>query len=289
VSLPDQVVDYLQKHGQVTDEAGMAATVLRQAVGFEGPSSQFSNLLLRLEQTGVVSRKVRGRRTYHIELLPNGLEARSAAKTRKPERRDAKRAESASARGVNGHVGLLVPSTPTREVAGGPLPATAAAPGRDDVARSRALAGPASGAGGSSVPLRPAVEPAELAAALRVAAEIVDGLAERLAESRLEATAASRRRIAQLDRRVGELERELARARAERDEAAGQLGELQARFEVAQRNLELLAERAPRASRSGRAGAGGDGRSSRDPRDGAAALDRLLRLEADTERRSRSY
>ncbi len=267
----------------------MAATLLRQAVGFDGPSSQFSNLLLRLEQTGVVSRRVRGRRTYHIALLPNGLEARSAARIRKPERKDA---ESEQAQGANGHAGALVgPATPTRENAGGPVAGASAGTGREGTTPARALTAPPSGAGGSSVPLRPPVEPAELAAALRVAADIVDGLAERLAESRMEATAASRRRITQLDRRVGELERELARARAERDEAAGQLGELQARFEVAQRNLELLADRAPRGSRPGRTPgmAGAPGGTGHDPRDGAAALDRLLRLEAGTERRSRSH
>ena len=88
----------------------------------------------------------------------------------------------------------------------------------------------------------------ELAAALLVRTAQVLASSQEPAES----VGWARRRIQQLEGRIGDLERELARTKAEAKVAADERDELQSRLEAASHNLNLLAEQR-QAKGSGRA------------------------------------
>ena len=52
----------------MADGAGMASTRLAEAVGYPGSSVAFAQLLSGMERDGLISREVRGKRTYRITL-----------------------------------------------------------------------------------------------------------------------------------------------------------------------------------------------------------------------------
>ena len=65
----DRVLSYLAD-GEISDPKGMASTVLAEAVGYPGSSAAFAQLLSGMERDGLITREVRGKRTYRIILAP---------------------------------------------------------------------------------------------------------------------------------------------------------------------------------------------------------------------------
>jgi DNA-binding response OmpR family regulator len=57
---------HLAQAGEVSDEAGMASSVLAREVGYPGSSIAFAQLLSGMERSGLIQREVRGKRTYRI-------------------------------------------------------------------------------------------------------------------------------------------------------------------------------------------------------------------------------
>jgi hypothetical protein len=64
--------------GEISDPAGMASTVLAEAVGYPGSSAAFAQLLSGMERAGLIEREIRGKRTYRIAASA-GAPAPSAA------------------------------------------------------------------------------------------------------------------------------------------------------------------------------------------------------------------
>jgi hypothetical protein len=63
---------------EVADGAGMASTRLAEAVGYPGSSVAFAQLLSGMQRDGLISREVRGKRTYRIALAGQPVARRSA-------------------------------------------------------------------------------------------------------------------------------------------------------------------------------------------------------------------
>lgn len=57
---------YLAQHGPVVDARGLATKVLKDAVGYEGSSVAFIQLVAAMERDGELEREIRGKRTYGI-------------------------------------------------------------------------------------------------------------------------------------------------------------------------------------------------------------------------------
>jgi hypothetical protein len=53
---------------EIVDATGMASTRLAEAVGYPGSSVAFAQLLSGMERDGLITREVRGKRTYRIAL-----------------------------------------------------------------------------------------------------------------------------------------------------------------------------------------------------------------------------
>jgi hypothetical protein len=70
VGTRDRIVSYLASITDITDPGGMASTKLAEAVGYPGSSVAFAQLLSGMERDGLISREVRGKRTYRIILAP---------------------------------------------------------------------------------------------------------------------------------------------------------------------------------------------------------------------------
>ena len=70
VGTRDRIVNYLASITDITDPGGMASTKLAEAVGYPGSSVAFAQLLSGMERDGLISREVRGKRTYRIILAP---------------------------------------------------------------------------------------------------------------------------------------------------------------------------------------------------------------------------
>jgi hypothetical protein len=66
VGTRDRIIAHLAVVAEVVDPAGMASTRLAQAVGYPGSSVAFAQLLSGMERDGLISREVRGKRTYRI-------------------------------------------------------------------------------------------------------------------------------------------------------------------------------------------------------------------------------
>jgi hypothetical protein len=64
--------DYLRTHGAIEDPTGYATTVLKDAIGYEGTSVGFIQMVAAMDRDGEIVREVRGKRTYRIALsLPD--------------------------------------------------------------------------------------------------------------------------------------------------------------------------------------------------------------------------
>lgn len=70
VGTRDRVMSHLMAVGEVTDQAGMASTVLAETVGYPGSSVAFAQLLSGMERSGLIEREIRGKRTYRISPAP---------------------------------------------------------------------------------------------------------------------------------------------------------------------------------------------------------------------------
>jgi len=79
VGTRDRIIAHLAMVTEITDPAGMASTRLAEAVGYPGSSVAFAQLLSGMERGGLISREVRGKRTYKIVLnLPSANSAAGA-------------------------------------------------------------------------------------------------------------------------------------------------------------------------------------------------------------------
>jgi hypothetical protein len=68
VGTRDRIVAHLARVAEIADRTGMASTRLAEAVGYPGSSVAFAQLLSGMERDGLISREVRGKRTYRIAL-----------------------------------------------------------------------------------------------------------------------------------------------------------------------------------------------------------------------------
>lgn len=183
-----RILRHLREHGAIHDRSGRATQELKDAVGYEGSTVGFTQLLASLAGAGLITREVRGKRTYRISLPP---------------------ATSSSIEDDGEHGGFAAdvdssvrPATIEQVAGGGDLD-------YDQLASrllrqvARALADPDPGAG----------------------------------------SAAAQRRIRGLEARVTELERELARTRAERNQATEERDEVNERLRAAEANLTMLTDR----------------------------------------------
>lgn len=67
-----RIVDHLTQHGPVRDASGRATALLKEAVGYEGSDTGFTQLVSAMAKSGALVREVRGKRTYRLSLNPNG-------------------------------------------------------------------------------------------------------------------------------------------------------------------------------------------------------------------------
>jgi len=78
VGTRDRIVAHLALVAEVADGTGMASTRLAEAVGYPGSSVAFAQLLSGMERDGLISREVRGKRTYRIALSAHSAHGRGA-------------------------------------------------------------------------------------------------------------------------------------------------------------------------------------------------------------------
>ena len=78
VGTRDRIVAHLALVAEVADGTGMASTRLAEAVGYPGSSVAFAQLLSGMERDGLISREVRGKRTYRITLSAPAAAGRGA-------------------------------------------------------------------------------------------------------------------------------------------------------------------------------------------------------------------
>jgi hypothetical protein len=68
VGTRDRIIAHLALVAEIADRTGMASTRLAEVVGYPGSSVAFAQLLSGMERDGLISREVRGKRTYRIAL-----------------------------------------------------------------------------------------------------------------------------------------------------------------------------------------------------------------------------
>ncbi len=78
VGTRDRIIAHLALVAEVADGTGMASTRLAEAVGYPGSSVAFAQLLSGMERDGLISREVRGKRTYRITLSAPPASRRAA-------------------------------------------------------------------------------------------------------------------------------------------------------------------------------------------------------------------
>ena len=78
VGTRDRIVAYLAEVAEIADSTGMASTRLAEAVGYPGSSVAFAQLLSGMERDGLITREIRGKRTYRITLAAGARAARAA-------------------------------------------------------------------------------------------------------------------------------------------------------------------------------------------------------------------
>jgi hypothetical protein len=75
VGTRDRIIAHLARVAEIADSTGMASTRLAGAVGYPGSSVAFAQLLSGMERDGLISREVRGKRTYRITLAAGAVPA----------------------------------------------------------------------------------------------------------------------------------------------------------------------------------------------------------------------
>src|ERR1700742_665518 len=78
VGTRDRIIAHLALVAEVADGTGMARPRLAEAVGYPGSSVAFAQLLSGMERDGLISREVRGKRTYRIVLTAPPAAGRGA-------------------------------------------------------------------------------------------------------------------------------------------------------------------------------------------------------------------
>ena len=63
-----RILRHLREYGSVQDRSGRATHELKDAVGYEGSTVGFTQLLASMASAGMIVRDVRGKRTYRISL-----------------------------------------------------------------------------------------------------------------------------------------------------------------------------------------------------------------------------
>lgn len=263
----DRIVAWLADQGDIGDESGMASTRLSAAVGYPGSSVAFAQLLSGMERAGLIVRQVRGKRTYQIALTDAGRlrasrRAAPGAESDRVSRRLARRSQ---------------PSGPSRG-----QPSDQPAGSADPSPRPEIVVG-TDGVG--------AVDYDELAQRLLV--QVARRMATPAAavpaepdESRASpaTTRWAQRRFTCLERKVADLEKELARSEAARSTLQEQNLQLVAELERTRRNLELVEARSGPKARLAKPTTNGLDESE------LALLQRLLveRSNGDSHRRTES-
>jgi hypothetical protein len=87
VGTRDRIIAHLVLVAEVADGTGMASTRLAEAVGYPGSSVAFAQLLSGMERDGLISREVRGKRTYRIALSADSAHGRGAEPPLRAEER----------------------------------------------------------------------------------------------------------------------------------------------------------------------------------------------------------
>lgn len=77
-----RIVEYLTEHGPVRDASGRATALLKDAVGYEGSDTGFTQLVSAMAKSGNLMREVRGKRTYRVSLSSNTPPATTATAVR---------------------------------------------------------------------------------------------------------------------------------------------------------------------------------------------------------------
>jgi hypothetical protein len=169
-----RITDYLAVNGAIDDGSGKATAALREALGYEGSSAGFTQLVAAMDNAGELTRTLKGKRTYRI------------------------------------------------------APVGAVSPSGDE------------SAGLTSAPVASDFDYDELAGALLV--QVTQSL-RAADEPRSDDSGWARRRIERLERRNDELERQLARAKAEVNAMTQDRDGVRRQLELSESNLALLAER----------------------------------------------
>lgn len=79
VGTRDRVMSHLATVGEVTNRAGMASAALAHAVRYPGSSVAFAQLLAAMERSGLITREIRGKRTYRIAAASPSRPGRATA------------------------------------------------------------------------------------------------------------------------------------------------------------------------------------------------------------------
>ena len=240
-----RITAYLSSHGPIEDEHGRATALLKDAVGYAGSSLGFVQLISSMEKSGTVTREVRGKRTYKIAgtgpvaspggspLGADGFHQSVQSVTRTVDLRD----------GVTGADSTdedsAVSSTGTLSDNGSSGNGSSGNGSSGNGSAGVGSSGNGSAGVGSSGVDTSGIDYDELAASLL--SQAVRALANR--SDAAQPVASVRRRLDQLALRNAELEREAARARAERDSVIAERDELRRQLEAASHNLSLLTER----------------------------------------------
>lgn len=71
-SVRNRIVEYLAEQGAVEDSSGKATSVLKQAIAYEGTDAGFTQVVAAMAKAGLLTRQIRGKRTYRITHNANG-------------------------------------------------------------------------------------------------------------------------------------------------------------------------------------------------------------------------
>src|ERR1700744_6463184 len=61
-----RIRNYLAERGPIVDPSGRATAVLKDAIGYQGSSVAFIQLVTAMDKSAEIEREIRGKRTYRI-------------------------------------------------------------------------------------------------------------------------------------------------------------------------------------------------------------------------------
>jgi hypothetical protein len=80
-SVRNRIVRYLADHGAVEDSSGKATSVLKKAIDYEGTDAGFTQVVAAMAKAGLLTRQIKGKRTYRISHSANGAAAHGTGAT----------------------------------------------------------------------------------------------------------------------------------------------------------------------------------------------------------------